>query len=89
MSSTGKTSEHLSSAKAYNSQPAAEAAAAEAAEAAQYEAAEVAAAEAAEAARAGPAGFGRLWAGSLSANKRGRTRASQIKKPRRLGRGFS
>ena len=51
MSSTGKTSEHLGSAKAYNSQPAAEAAAAEAAEAAQYEAAEAAAAQDAEAAR--------------------------------------
>jgi len=48
MSSTRKTSEHLSSAKAYNSQPAAEAAAAEAA---QYEAAEAAAAQDAEAAQ--------------------------------------
>ncbi|MFZ0067645.1 MAG: hypothetical protein WAK90_15910 [Pseudolabrys sp.] len=51
MSSTGKTSEHLSSAKAYNSQPAAEAAAAEVAEAAQYEDAEAAAAQDAEAAQ--------------------------------------
>ena len=42
--------EHLSSAKAYNLQPAAEVAAAEAAEAAQFEAAGAAAAQAAEAA---------------------------------------
>jgi len=50
MSSTRKLPEHLSSAKAYNLQPAAEVAAAEAAEAAQFEAAGAAAAQAAEAA---------------------------------------
>ncbi|MGB7000171.1 MAG: hypothetical protein WBD96_21685 [Pseudolabrys sp.] len=47
MSSTRKLPEHLSSAKAYNLQPAAEVAAAEAA---QFEAAGAAAAQAAEAA---------------------------------------
>lgn len=50
MSSTRKPPEHLSSAKAYNLQPAAEVAAAEAAEGAQFEAAEAAAAQVAEAA---------------------------------------
>jgi hypothetical protein len=50
MSSTRKLPEHLSSAKAYNLQPAAEVAAAEAAEGAQFEVAEAAAAQVAEAA---------------------------------------
>jgi hypothetical protein len=50
MSSTRKPPERLSSAKAYNLQPAAEVAAAEAAEGAQFEAAEAAAAQVAEAA---------------------------------------
>ncbi|MGC1668298.1 MAG: hypothetical protein WA767_08665 [Pseudolabrys sp.] len=50
MSSTRKPPEHLSSAKAYNLQPAAEVAAAEAAEGAQFEAAEAAAAQVADAA---------------------------------------
>ena len=57
---------------------AAEAAQCEAAEAVQFEAAEVveAAAAAAAAEAAGPAGFGRLWAGSLSANN-GRTQGDE------------
>jgi hypothetical protein len=50
MSSTRKRPERLSSAEAYNLQPAAEVAAAEAAEAARFEVAGAAAAEAAEAA---------------------------------------
>ena len=57
---------------------AAEAVQCEAAEAVQFEAAEAveAAAAAAAAEAAGPAGFGRLWAGSLSANN-GRTQGDE------------
>ena len=55
---------------------AAEAAQCEAAEAVQFEAAEVVEAAAAAAEAAGPAGFGRLWAGSLSANN-GRTQGDE------------
>jgi len=90
MSSTRKTTEHPNSPKKlpHEGAEAAEAAQHEAAGAAQHEAAEVApwyeAAEAAEAAEvaaaaaevAGPAGLGRLWAGSLSANN-GRTQADE------------
>jgi len=82
MSSTRKTTEHPNSPQKLQHEGA------EAAGAAQHEAAEVApwyeAAEAAEAAEvaaaaaevAGPAGLGRLWAGSLSANN-GRTQADE------------
>jgi len=76
MSSTRKTTEHPNSPQKLQHEGA------EAAGAAQHEAAEVAqwyeAAEAAEAAAevAGPAGLGRLWAGSLSANN-GRTQADE------------
>ena len=58
MSSTRKPPEHLSSAKAYNLQPAAEVAAAEAAEGAQLEAAEAFGGEAAEVAAVVVAGRG-------------------------------
>jgi hypothetical protein len=55
---------------------AAEAVQCEAAEAVQCEAAEAVEAAAAAAEAAGPAGFGLLWAGSLSANN-GRTQADE------------